>query len=130
MHFLNPLSLTIANPEICVTYISKTLSDCSTDHNPTNNIPLSYTVVPRSAKSQKMDERLHTLHDWFVTMQCPDNITDSVYTALLRYSTHFFTKGSCLWKNDPQGHHKVVIDPSKWLPMLATAHDDLGHHGD
>ena len=41
MHFLNPLSLTIAYPEICATYISETLSDCSTDHDPTINVPLS-----------------------------------------------------------------------------------------
>ena len=77
-----------------------------------------------------MDECLHTLHDWFDTMQYPDNITDAMYIALLRYSTCFFTKDGHLWKKDAQGHHKVVIDPNKWLPMLASAHDDLGHHGD
>ena len=63
-------------------------------------------------------------------MQRPDNITNSVYTSLLRYSMCFFVKDGCLWKKDAQGHHKVVINPSKWLLMLATAHDELGHHGD
>ena len=123
MHFLNPLSLTIAYPEICVTYVSETFSNGSIDHDPTVNILLSYAAVPRLAKSQKMDDCLHTLLNWFNTMQRPDNITDAVYTALLRYSTCFFVK-------DAQGHHKVVIDPNKQLPMLATVHDDLGHHGD
>ena len=130
MHFLNPLSLTVAYPKICVTYVSETLSDCSTNCDPTINILLSYAVVPQLAKAWKTDEHLCTLHDWFITMQCPNNITDAVYTALLRYSTHFFAKDSRLWKKDAQGHHKVVIDPSKWLLMLAAAHNDLGHHGD
>ena len=130
MHILNPLSLTVTYPEICMTYISETPSDCSTNCNPTINILLSYTAVPRLEKARKTDECLCILHDWFITMQCPDNITDTMYTTLLRYSMCFFTNDSCLWKKDAQGHHKVVIDPSKRLPMLATAHDDLGHHGD
>ena len=113
MHFLNPLSPTVTYPKMCVTYISKTLSGCSTNHDPTNSVLLSYTTVPRSAKSQKMDECLHALCDWFITMQHPDNITDAAYTALLRYSMHFFAKDGRLWKEDAQGHHKVVIDPSK-----------------
>ena len=130
MHFLNPLSPTIAYPEICVTCISETLSDCSTNCDPTINIPMSYAMVPWLEKAQKMDERLCTLHNWFVTMQCPNNITDTEYTALLRYSTCFFMNDGRLWKKDAQGHHKVVINPSKQLPMLAAVHDDLGHHGD
>ena len=97
---------------------------------PTINIPPSYTVVPQSEKAQKTDECLCTLCDWFVTMQSPDNITDAAYTALLRYSMCFFVKDSRLWKKDTQGHHKIVIDSSKWLPMLATVHNELGHHGD
>ena len=130
MHFLNPLGPTIAHPEICTTYVSKTLSECSTNHDPTDSVLLSYTTVPRLAKSQKMDERLRALRDWFITMQCPDNITDAAYTALIRYSMRFFAKDSRLWKKDAQGHHKVVINPSKRLPMLAAVHDNLGHHGD
>ena len=130
MHFLNPLSPTVAHPEICVTYVSKTLSECSTNHDPTDSVPLSYTTIPQSAKSQKMDERLRALGNWFITMQRPDNITDAAYTALLKYSMRFFAKDGHLWKKDAQGHHKVVIDPSKQLPMLAAAHNKLGHHGD
>ena len=130
MHFLNPLGPTVAHPEICTTYVSETLSECSTNHDPTDSVPLSYTTVPRSAKSQKMDERLRALCNWFITMQRPDYITDAAYTALIRYSMRFFAKDGHLWKKDAQGHHKVVIDPSKQLPMLAAAHDNLGHHGE
>ena len=46
MHFLNPLSLTVAYPKICVTYVSETLSDCSTNRDPTVNVLLSYAMVP------------------------------------------------------------------------------------
>lgn len=53
MHFLNPLSLTITYPEICVTYVSETLSDSSINQGPTANSLLSYAAVPRLAKSQK-----------------------------------------------------------------------------
>ena len=53
-----------------------------------------------------------------------------MYTALLQYSTCFFVKDGHLWKKDAQGHHKVVINSSRQLLILVTAHDDLGHHGD
>ena len=39
-------------------------------------------------------------------------------------------KDGHLWKKDAQGCHKVVIDPHRWLLMLVTAHDNLGHHVD
>ena len=46
MHFLNPLSLTVAYPKICMTYVSETLSNCSVNHNSTINVLLSYAMVP------------------------------------------------------------------------------------
>ena len=46
MHFLNPLGLTVAHPEICATYVSETLSEYSTNHDPTDSVPLSYTAAP------------------------------------------------------------------------------------
>ena len=128
MHFLNPLSPTITYPKICMTYVSETLSNSSINQGPTANSPLSYTVVPWLSKSQKADEHLHILCNWFVSMQSLDNITDAAYTAPLWYSMYFFMKDSHLWKKDAQGCHKVVIDPHRWLLMLVAAHDNLGHH--
>ena len=39
-------------------------------------------------------------------------------------------KDDHLWKKDPQGHHKLVIELNKHPTILVSAHDEAGHHGD
>ena len=39
-------------------------------------------------------------------------------------------KDDCLWRKDPQGHHKLVIEPNKCTTILVSAHNEARHHGD
>ena len=39
-------------------------------------------------------------------------------------------KDDHLWKKDPQGHHKLVIEPNKHPTILISAHNKAGHHRD
>ena len=68
--------------------------------------------------------------DWFVTLRQPANLTEKAYAAFICYVSHFFLKDGHLWRRDPQGYHKVIIQPNKRPAILAAAHDAAGHHGD
>ena len=68
--------------------------------------------------------------EWFASLRRPDDISDKVYAAFLRYCAHFFMKDDRLWKKDLQGHHKLVIEPNKCPTILVSAHDEAGHHRD
>jgi len=41
----------------------------------------------------------------------------------------FFPDGSCLWKKDAHGAHKLVIYPEDQLQILSEVHDNLVHQG-
>ena len=39
-------------------------------------------------------------------------------------------KDDCLWRKDPQGHHKLVFKPNKCPTILVSTHDKARHHRD
>ena len=129
MHFLNPTRLQIAFSNKNTTFAAEAIDE----PNITNSVstdPFTYEHVPRSDKSRKADNHLHRIHEWFASLRRPDDISDKVYAAFLRYCAHFFMKDDCLWRKDPQGHHRLVIEPNKRPAILVSAHDEAGHHGD
>ena len=65
-----------------------------------------------------------------MSLRRPEDISNKVYAAFLQYCAYFFMKDDHLWKKDPQGHHKLVIEPNKRPAILVSAHDEAGHHGD
>ena len=89
-----------------------------------------YEHVPHSEKLRKADDHLHHIHEWFTSIRRPDDISNKVYIAFLRYCAHFFMKDDRLWKKDPQGHHKLVIELNKHPTILISTHDEARHHGD
>ena len=92
--------------------------------------PFTYDRVPHSEKSHKADDHFDHVCEWFVSLRRPEDISDKVYAAFLRYCAHFFIKNDCLWKKDPQEHHKLVIEQNKCPTILVSAHNEAGHHGD
>ena len=130
MHFLNPTCLQIASSDKNATFVSDVIDDLNITNDSVSINPFTYDHVLHSEKSHKADDRLHRVHEWFVSLRRPEDISDKVYAAFLRYCTHFFIKDDRLWKKDPQGHHKLVIEPNKHPTILISAHNEARHHGD
>ena len=91
--------------------------------------PRTYNTVPRTEQAQKADDRIQLVHQWHNTLQRPANMTDAEYEAFLRYCTEFFVDSERLWRKDRKGEHKLVVPQDRRTFILATAHDDAGHHG-
>ena len=130
MHFLNPTHLQIASSNKNTTFTSEAIDDPKITNDSVSTDPFTYERVPHSDKSRKADDCLHRVREWLMSLRRPDDISDKVYAAFLRYCAHFFMKDDHLWRKDPQGHHKIVIEPNKRPTILVSAHDEAGHHGD
>ena len=104
MHLLNPLKPKVPCPGASPTYISDTVAD---------KPPLTYDLFPRSNRSHRADDHLRRVRAWFETTECPPGLTNTTYAAFLQYTKYFFQVNGRLWRRDPQGHHKVVIDCNK-----------------
>jgi len=93
----------------------------------TSNLP--YSAIPRSEQALKADTRLSNVQNWHNTLERPTDMSDSEYNTFVRYCTEFFVKFDRLWRKDPQGKHKIVIPQDRRLFIIASGHDDVGHHG-
>ena len=130
MHFLNPTRMQITPSDKNATFASDAIDNPNVTNNPTSSDPFTYSCVPHSEKSHKADHHLDRVHEWFMSLRRPEHISNKVYAAFLQYCAYFFMKDDHLWKKDPQGHHKLVIEPNKRPAILVSAHDEAGHHGD
>ena len=130
MHFLNPTHLLIAPSNKNVTFASEAIDDPNVTNNPVLTDPFMYDCILCSENLGKADDRLDHIREWFTSLRRPNDISNKVYAAFLRYCAHFFIKDDRLWKKDPQGHHKLVIKPNKCPTILVSAHNEARHHGD
>ena len=130
MHFLNPTCLQIASSNKNTTFAAEAIDELNITNDSVSTNPFTYEHVLCSEKLCKANNRLHRVCKWFTSLRIPDDISDKVYAAFLRYCAHFFMKDDCLWKKDQQGHHKLVIKPNKRTAILVSTHDEAGHHGD
>ena len=130
MHFLNPTRLQITFSDKNATFAAEAIDEPNITNDSVSTDPFTYKRVPCSEKSHKADDHLHRVCEWFESQRRPDDISDKVYAAFLRYCTHFFIKDDRLWKKDLQGHHRLVIEPNKRPVILVSAHDEARHHGD
>ena len=92
-----------------------------------------YTDVPRSASALAADHRLADVKEWHTTLEQPCEaleLSDAEYDAFMRYCSGFVMIGDDdrLWRKDQKGNHKVVVAEGHRLFLLATAHNDVGHH--
>ncbi|KAG6883406.1 hypothetical protein C0993_006378 [Termitomyces sp. T159_Od127] len=90
---------------------------------------LTYDMVPRSAKVAKEDRRLDLMHQWMEDLKRPPQLTDDEYKSFIRYATNFFLSNNCLWRQNKDGAHKLVVKKDDCLQILHAMHNKLGHHG-
>jgi hypothetical protein len=91
--------------------------------------PLEYSAVPRTEAETLADKRLTMAHDWLLSLERPDNISDHEYTLVMRYAAGLFVDNNVLWKRDPQGAHKRVLYGTQRIEAMIAAHNDTGHRG-
>jgi hypothetical protein len=136
IHFINPLpthihSLT-TSPPISI-YISDTIQEESQeqDEAPTapTDPPTPYSVMPRSETAKAADLKLEKVQHWLETLERPDSLSDSEFKTFMRYCVEFFVRNGRLWRKDTKGHHKAVVAQERRLFLIASAHNDVGHHG-
>ena len=89
----------------------------------------SYDQIPRKASAIAEEERLPIIHHWLTTLARPPSMSDSDFASFMRYATEFFVDGDRLWKKDPHGKHKLVVERNSRWKVLVGTHDNIGHKG-
>ena len=125
MHFLNPTCLQIASSDKNATFTSEAIDNPNITNDSVSTDPFMYDHIPHSEKLCKANDRLDHVCEWFTSLRRPDDISNKVYAAFLRYCTHFFIKDDRLWKKDLQGPHGDFVTCAQiidrfWWPKLAT----------
>ena len=138
MHIINPapayISTITAAPPITI-YATDTEQETPQEpenpdlDNEEQDDSTPYSTIPRSDKAVAADEKLDKIQDWLETLQRPDGFTDAEYKTFMRYCTEFFVANNRLWRKDSKGEHKIVIPRRRRLFLIASAHNDVGHHG-
>jgi hypothetical protein len=93
--------------------------------------PPTYDLVPRSDRAIAEDDRLHFVRRFLIDPLRPrsDNMSDAEYSTFVKYCTEFFIADDKLWRKDPQGAHKLVMDIDRRVEVMIGCHDDVGHKG-
>ena len=142
MHFINPQPSAmilarnvVTAPPIACYIISATPNASGPSETGTDQRELSitYADVPRSELAIATDTKLGVVKKWHQTLEWPLDmaaLTDSEYKSFMRYCTEFFvSEEGKVWRKDAKGNHKVVVAEDRRLFLIASAHDDVGHHG-
>jgi hypothetical protein len=122
----NETSLALANDIDDSSSVINDIAD-ETPAQPLNH-DMEYLMVLRSDAAQKDDEHILKVCKWHDDLLQPPDLSDSQYDTFLCYCTEFFISSDCLWCKDSCGKHKLIIPPMWRLFILATTHDQVGHH--
>ncbi len=108
MHLINPLQLRSDSTKLLCTYAQVQTALCFTNNigPDQSETTLEYRQVPCTETAVLADKRLEMAHDWLISFERPDNITQHEYALIIHYASGFFTDTNTLWKCDPQGAHK------------------------
>jgi hypothetical protein len=117
------------NPIPCIPHSNRTGLSLSLDLSEEETAPLdvAYDSIPRSDTAMNDDKRILKVRKWHSDLKRPEGLSDAEYSTFLRYCTDFFLDGDRLWRKDPQGAHKLVVEPSLRIKIMRSAHDDIGH---
>ncbi len=137
MHIINPTTPAASvQPPTLVFATSASIEPLPNSNNPdpasetlsaSSSIP--YSIIPRSEAAHNADERIIKVQQWHATLKRPENISDADYATFIRYCTEFFVSQDKLWRKDAHGRHKLVVLTHRRLFIIASAHNDVGHHG-
>ena len=131
MHMLNPTTPTSELAKLICTFAVEQATQRPTDITDSDRSepPIEYYKVPRSAAAILADKRLAMVHDWLITLERPDPISDHEFSLVIHYTSGFFVDNGALWKRDSQGTHKRVLYHNQCIEAMVAAHNDTGHHG-
>ena len=130
LHLLNPSKLTTRSAKLICNFATEIATQFSTDITESSSTAeLATYAAPRSNTAILADKHLEMAHDWLISMEQLDSISDHEYSLVIHYMTGFFINGGILWKHDPQGAHKRVLYQNQYTEAMAAAHNDTGHHG-
>ncbi len=137
MHIINPTTPAASvQPPTLVFATSESPEPLPNSNNPdpasetpsaSSSIP--YSIIPRSDAAHNADERTLKVQKWHETLKRPEDMSDADYATFIRYCTEFFISQDKLWRKDAHGRHKLVIPTHRRLFIIASAHNDVGHHG-
>ena len=66
----------------------------------------NYDLIPRTAVATWLTKKLAMVHDWLTFLECPGDLSDQDYAALICQVSCFFLDEHILWKQGSQGMHK------------------------
>jgi hypothetical protein len=90
-----------------------------------------YTEDHRTMTGKLQDERLPAIKKWLVNpLQRPADFDEKKMLSFIRTASHFFvSKEGKMYRRGLESKHKLVVEKSERMRMLASAHDSLGHRG-
>ena len=91
--------------------------------------PVPDTPIPRSARAARRDRKLDVIREFLRTVTRPPGLDDAAYRTFIRQASEYFLVGDSLFRKSRGGAHHNVPVPSRRLPLIQYAHDNLGHKG-
>jgi len=125
VHLVNKHPIIRSSKMIATFPLGEDLSE--EDSFPDENV--TYEDIPRSNAVERVDAKLVLVKQWLEELVRPLGFSNEEYSCFMRYCTQFFVAEGRLWRKDPQGAHKLVVNCEKRLLVMRSAHDDLGHKG-
>jgi hypothetical protein len=130
LHLLNPSTPATHSTYLLYAFANEQATQLPSDITElTDDASTDTYTAPRTEAATLADRRLEMAHDWLISMERPDGITDHEFSLIIRYAANFFVSDGILWRRDPQGAHKRVLYSEQRTEAMAAAHDDTGHRG-
>ncbi|CAA7265259.1 unnamed protein product [Cyclocybe aegerita] len=83
--------------------------------------------LPVNDVGRKKDEDLRKVEKYLSTLKPPAGLDTKGLCKFFKRASRFFLAGGRLWYREHDGRHRVVLFEQDCLPVLKTAHDELGH---
>ena len=107
LHLLNPSKPATRSAKLICNFATEIATQFSTDITENSSMAeLATYAAPCSDTAILADKCLEMAHDWLISMERLDSISDHKYFLVIYYATGFFINGGILWKRNPQGAHK------------------------
>ena len=110
LHLLNPSKPATHSTKLICNFAAEIATQSPTNITESSSVAeLATYIAPHSNMAILANKHLEMAHNWLISMEQPDSISDHKYSLVIRYATGFFINGGILWKRNPQGAHKWVL---------------------